>query len=122
MATRIEKLEQIVNPRSLTESERPWIEKWGPRARADLEARMAAAGYTRRVTWGVADYLAARARGAPADIISAPPRARYRKVLAELGAPLGGDPLAADNDRYVKLSSAAVQNPARGRRRCPPPA
>lgn len=88
MATRSERLEAKLNPRSITAVERPWIDKWSTATQTDLLEKLNAAGVSRRIAWGVAGYLGDRAAGARADIVTNSTKARYRKLLLLVGPPI----------------------------------
>lgn len=73
----------MTNPRSITEPERPWIENWSPDAhRVLLDA--VRQRETARMALNVCSYIGARALGERSDIVGAPSRTQYRRILAEL--------------------------------------
>jgi hypothetical protein len=85
MATKKLPRPEVVNPRSLTPEERPWLEAWS----LDTQEQLVDAFVTRLdlavvQAWAVAQYLASRAQGKPSAVVSSATRARYRKLLREL--------------------------------------
>jgi hypothetical protein len=74
-----------VNPRSITEAERPWLEQWH---RLEVQGALIEAVRERhgnQQALGIAGYIGAKANGL-VDKTDSKTRARYRKVLDELQA------------------------------------
>lgn len=93
----------MTNPRSLT-VEREWL----PASLDDLVAireRLRAAGYSHREIAGLSGWLLAKIEGQP-DETAQDTRARYRKMLADLGPSLypGGSPIISVPGGYVDLA------------------
>ena len=88
MAQKQPRPKPVQNPRSFTAEERAWLEQWSLEAHGRLvDGLIERVGLPQQTAWGVAGYLAARHRGAPAAIISDPTKAAYRKYLRQLGTP-----------------------------------
>jgi hypothetical protein len=78
-----------INPRSITEVERPWLEAMAndhagavSRLRAELRSR----GVSAQVTMGLVGWLTIKAAG-QRDEAGQPTRARYRAILRDLDCP-----------------------------------
>jgi hypothetical protein len=76
-----------VNPRSVTDAERPWLLSWSTDAQRELLRGLRAAGHSNAVTLGVLGFLTARALGEP-DGLAPQQRSEYRKALKALGPPI----------------------------------
>jgi hypothetical protein len=72
-----------VNPRSITDAERPFVERLTLADQADLIARVRSLGYADSTALGLAGWLAAKAAGLP-DRSAQPTRAKYRRILQEV--------------------------------------
>jgi hypothetical protein len=72
-----------INPRSITDAERPWIDAWSENVGAQLTAEVAKR-YSFTVAAGLSTYVRARAAGNRSDIVSRSTLAKYRKILLEL--------------------------------------
>lgn len=72
----------------IQDAERPWVEGYTLRRQTELIARVRAAGYRDDTALGLAGWLAVKAADLP-DRSGSPTRARYRKILREIGAPTG---------------------------------
>jgi len=78
-----------VNPRSITDEERPWLDAWDdPTTQLHLieRARALDVPYANDQALALAGYLAAKAGGL-ADETSAGTRSKYRRLLRSIGAP-----------------------------------
>jgi hypothetical protein len=78
---------EVINPRSLTPEERPWLEVWSLDTQEFLvDALVTKLDVSLTKAWGIAGYLSSRAQGKPAAILPNPTKADYRKVLRALAA------------------------------------
>lgn len=76
-----------MNPRSVTDAERPWIEAWSPETRDLLIEQLTSKGCSHPLAWSIAGYLAARAGGGPPSVVAKTTRAGYRRLLIGLALP-----------------------------------
>jgi hypothetical protein len=72
-----------VNPRSITDAERPFVERLTLDDQADLIRRVRDLGYADGTALGLAGWLAAKAAGLD-DESSSATRAKYRRILQEV--------------------------------------
>jgi hypothetical protein len=76
---------RAVNPRSITNAERPWLEAWSLQTQKALLRALRDHGERNAVAFGVLGLITAKALGEP-DGLSMGTRATYRKVLRDLAA------------------------------------
>lgn len=91
----------IVNPRSITEVERPWLENLTTSDLAYLMKMVRDRGYSASQARGLAGWLVEKAQGVPDSEIGAgsATKAQYRKILSELAESIGAPPPGAGRSR-----------------------
>ena len=102
-----------VNPRSITDAERPWLDNWTPGTIRILIRALRGQGHSNPLAFGILGMLTAKALGEP-DGLSMQSRATYRKALRAL-ADAGVTPPAA-RSTVVELAFTAPAKAAPGPR------
>jgi len=75
----------VINPRSLTPEERPWLQVWSLQTQEQLvDALVTKLELSVTKAWCIAGYLSSRAQGKPSSVASSATRSGYRKVLRAL--------------------------------------
>jgi hypothetical protein len=101
-------------------AEKPWLEAFDLTRQVELVHRVRDAGYSDEIALGLAGWLAVKAGDAP-DETASNTRARYRRILLELGVPSSprGDRATVSSrpKRRSGRSFAQVVTPMRGRSR-----
>jgi hypothetical protein len=106
-----------VNPRSITDAERPWLDDWTPGTQRILIRVLRGRGHPNAMTLGIIGMITAKALGEP-DGLSMQTRATYRKALRQL-AEAGITPPGARGN-VVELADAKVPSAAPAPRRARP--
>lgn len=98
------------------DAERPWLVGYTFGRQAEVITRVRAAGYRDTIALGLASWLAVRAMDL-ADGTSSATKARYRKILREIGSPEGLGNGRRGRAGTVAAASAGVRAMPEARRR-----
>jgi len=104
---------RAVNPRSITDAERPWLDDWTPGTQRILIRALRGRGHSNAIMFGIMGMITAKALGEP-DGLSFGARARYRAALRQL-ADAGVTPPGA-RANVVELADAKPAATAKGPR------
>jgi hypothetical protein len=102
-----------VNPRSITDAERPWLADWTPGTQRVLIRALRGRGHPNNMAFGILGMITAKALGEP-DGLSNDTRVRYRKALRQL-ADAGITP-PGNRGNVVELADATPAPSAPGPR------
>lgn len=104
---------KTVNPRSITDAERPWLDNWTPGTQRILIRALRGRGHPNNMALGIIGMITAKALGEP-DGLSFGARAKYRNALRQLAE--GGITPPGSRSTVVELADAHPARSAPGPR------